>query len=243
MTLFVVGTGRSGTYSIATAFEQMGYDASHERWAWATTQAAYWYTTKRLSLEEARLLVSQTEWSQVEVDSKLSELVPVLADTFPDAKFLWTRRDPDKVAKSMVKHGWYRSQDDFTPDLYYAGFRENQGRVSLYVNLNQAGHRTKAWEVSDVSVWEWRNATQHTRCQWFVSWITHLLETTLPADRSKTIDIETVTPDDLYDIARWAFPDQIPTRLSEVPNVRIEDPTVQVAVEPRPRENTIRGTT
>ena len=238
MTLFVVGTGRCGTYSIATAFKDMGYDAHHERWSTTTVQSSHWYATGRMTHEEATLLLTATDWGQVEVDANLSHLVPVLTD-LPDTKFLWVKRDPFKVEKSMTRMGWYRTEDDYIPSIYHSGFKRFGDQVLLYAILNHAGHRVKAYEVTDIPADKWRDAQPFVRCRWFIDWLTQYLDHYLPEDRTRIIDIDTVTAVDLMDIANWAFPTQPPNRLDEVPNRRVEDPQYVSMAQPAPRKDTV----
>ena len=239
--LFVVGSGRCGTYSIAKAFKEMGYQSEHERWCTTTIQAGCWFATGRMSYTEARILLENIEWGQVEVDAKLSELVPVLADVFPDAKFLWVTRDPEQVEQSMITRGWYRESDDFAPSVYYAGWKKLGERMVLFLNLNHAGHRVNAWEVTDLPPEDWRSATQQIRCRWFIGWITARLEATLPPDRTRKIAIDTATVDELMGIAGWAFPDQPPLPLDAVPNVRLEEERFnEFTTRAAPRKDTVR---
>jgi hypothetical protein len=220
-TLFVVGTGRCGTYSIYTAFGQMGYDAHHEKHAPATIPTAHHFATGQRDPDFCQAILQSLSFGQVEADYKFSELVPLLA-LDDRTRFLWIRRRREDTIRSMVRRGWYRPEDDMGGDVMsWQWVIKPDGTVGTALNPNTAGNRTTGWQVGAMSYPYWWRTSQHDKCGWWVDYVDTLLEQTLPEGRSYVFDIETVTPTDLRNVAVDVF-GGTPPLLTETPKTVVE---------------------
>ena len=216
-TLFVVGTGRCGTYSMFEAFGRMGYQSAHEANGQATIPVAWRYATGQMDADYAKTILASLDFVQVEVDHKYTELVPLLLED-DRTRFLWVRRNRKDTVRSMVDRGWYRLNDDSTPPVMWLYWSIGpDGKAHTTANPNSAGHRTKGFEVGSVSQARWMQMRQFEKCGWWVDYVHWLLERYEDDPRFYTVDIETVTPEQLQKIAADVF-DGEPGLLDGVPH-------------------------
>lgn len=122
--LFILGSGRCGTASLARMLSQVeGIDAHHEYCNIEVQKAAALYGMDLRSRSETIVALTDIYESAVfysdadiwaDSSHKLSWLVDPLADMFPDAKFLHIVRDGRKVASSF-----FNKFDSDGPDVIY----------------------------------------------------------------------------------------------------------------------------
>ena len=110
---FVVSTGRAGSRTVANVLSQSP-DALclHEPVPYLVEETAEWrYGT----VETVDLCSRLTESRPRQIDGKqygesanrLSLAIPVLAEAFPDARFVWLTRDGREVVASGHQRGWF----------------------------------------------------------------------------------------------------------------------------------------
>lgn len=109
---FIVSTGRSGTTTLARLLSQApNCTCLHEPKPRFVREAPLYHYGKldgshiAMQLRETRPVVQSELYG--ESSHKLSLLIPVLHDIFPDARFVWLIRDGRDVVSSSVARGLY----------------------------------------------------------------------------------------------------------------------------------------
>ena len=102
--LYGVGAQKSGTHSLANLFAEH-YRAAHEPDALALIpHLLHWLRGGYSDVEARRLLRDRDAWLGLEVEAAfyLSNVVELLVDLFPDARFVLTIRDPYRWLNSAL---------------------------------------------------------------------------------------------------------------------------------------------
>ncbi len=156
---FIVGTGRNGSQTIAALLDQSPdlrcYHEPEPRMICESTAYAY----GRIDAEHLRQLLRETRPARIEgqqygeSNHKLSELIPLLHETFPTAKFIWLLRDGRAAVASMVARGWYRP---------WLGARFRFPGVRQWEVC-----RIRGDEVGAMSWWEWHSLSPFEKCCWY----------------------------------------------------------------------------
>nr|WP_139312852.1 DapH/DapD/GlmU-related protein [Acuticoccus yangtzensis] len=140
--VFVATTGRAGSKTLATWLAgHPRIDARHEPRlqliAWSTDYAEGRIDRAALTARLADLLLDGTVYEtgriRVEVDQKIYNLIPLLAEIVPEARFVWLVRSAEAVVASTTGRGWYADGPGMQQALdiawYYEGFRVQGDKV------------------------------------------------------------------------------------------------------------------
>jgi hypothetical protein len=157
---FVVSTGRCGSKSIAGLLNELPkISCVHEQQP-ALAYEARAYLKGDLSRQELVVILRDTRRPPQpgvrygESNQKLSYMIDVLHEAFPDASFLWLVRNGLDVVASYYSRGAYR-----------------QDEMELFNNPSQwVRHRLRGYEVSAMSQAKWRMLDSFARNCWFWGW-------------------------------------------------------------------------
>ena len=167
---FVVGTGRCGSQTIVSFLNQHpSANAAHEpRLQMIPWSTLYEYgrvtreTLRRDLITLFELSLSDLEGNvRVESDQKYFNLIELLSDIFPRAKFVWMIRDARDFVSSAVGRGWYASDAHPVYDKiphYYHEFRI-QGVLT-----------------GSVDAIEWGQMSPHARNCWYWGYVNSRIE-------------------------------------------------------------------
>ena len=195
MTLFIVGTGRCGTKTLATLHQRQGHDAHHEANIETTVEVAARYAADPEGTHDAVVALLRSGFFRVgdiEADYKLSELIEPLLEARPDSAFLWLHRRPLDTVRSMVSKGWYRDdEEDYLP-FTFQWWGLDDGKATMMFDVNWRAFRTTGPLVGDMTLREWRALGQAGRCAWWWQWCNMRIRDTLPAGSAR-MPIESVS--------------------------------------------------
>jgi hypothetical protein len=158
--VFVVGTGRSGTMTLADLLSSVqGVTVEHEHEPKLLAEIKG-YAEGRLEHERmVELLRSSRAPAQIggdlvsgESHNQLSFVLPALAEAFPDARIVWLIRDGRAVVASLVGRNIYHPREF---ELRTPGTEE---WALTRINGDAAG---------DVSGERWRDLDTFGRCCWY----------------------------------------------------------------------------
>lgn len=166
--LYVVGTGRCGTESIADLISALpDCRVDHERQP-VLFQESIDYLEKRMTqkamvdlLRDTRAPETSEAWRVAgESNQRLSLVLPALDEAFPDARYLWMIRDGRATVDSLHQRFWYHS-------------REASLRPALreWAESRPDGHLLGVLEED-----EWRSMDRFARCCWYWTFVNGLIE-------------------------------------------------------------------
>lgn len=187
-TLIVVGTGRSGTKSMARLLQ-----GEHEPLKRPTSYLAMARSHSWMSFEGLATAMSKQEYPEVISDYKQSELIDVTSQLWPDVHYLWVTRNPADTIASMVQKRWYLPSDDNYPPGYLSFWVEGDDRVMQLTAHNEAGNRTRGDLVGDFTFSEWSQMSQVERCGWWWNYCNQAIAAQLnrmDGDRFVTLKLE-----------------------------------------------------
>jgi hypothetical protein len=167
--VFVVGTGRSGTTTIAHLLSKApGCVVDHEREPMLLDELLAYLDGSMSHTEAVELLRTTRSTAQIggtrlsgEANQRLSFMLPALADAFPEAKIIWLLRDGRDAVASMHHRGWYHP-------------REAQLRSPVV--RGWATTRVRGDVVGDLSSEEWARLDAFGRCAWYWSYAAREIE-------------------------------------------------------------------
>ncbi|GAB3666943.1 hypothetical protein GCM10028791_42780 [Echinicola sediminis] len=149
---FILSTGRSGSQSIARTLSQHPdvtclHEAKPELIRLSTDYAHGIISREQVKKEIVKIYSSTTNIFTPyygESDQKLSNLVEVLREIFPQAKFIWLLRNAKDVITSTYSRGWFDDVEyGFTNDFrarftggIYSAYRLNGGKVNGILSEN-----------------------------------------------------------------------------------------------------------
>lgn len=200
--LFVLSTGRAGSRSIANVLSQHPeLVCTHEPLP-RLIEETWAYRRGLLSAAELGAMLAESRPSSLdgrrycESANRLSLAVPVLAETFPDAQFLWLMRDGRDVVSSGMQRGWFDA--DVVKDTPWER------------------HRMRGDLLGEVDDDEWEAWTPFRRVSWLWRRTNEMIGTDLDAlddSRSMQIRLEDLPERmddvaDFLDVARmqWVVP-------------------------------------
>jgi hypothetical protein len=167
MVMFVVGSGRCGTKSVAAAFVLAGIPAGHETDLRAVLPLQHAYVTGILDTDTvAETIRTACRFREVEASYVLTGLIEPLAQVYPDAEFLHVTRDPEDTADSMVRNGWYDPADDWQWPTMWSWITPE----GMWSAADHPGYRITAPWVGECTWKEWRQMPQWDRCRWWIDW-------------------------------------------------------------------------
>lgn len=173
--VFVLTTGRSGSMSIARALDtHPAIRARHEpRYQLIRLSTEYAHGLRDRAEVRAELAAIfheaatfETGLVHVESDQKYFNLVPLLHELLPAARFVWLLRDPREVVASAEARGWFRDGEyhpENPPDEFkvWCQYRLNGARCGAYT---EAG---------------WDAMSAFERCCWYWQYVNATIETGL----------------------------------------------------------------
>ena len=185
--VFVASSGRSGSTSIAQWLDGSdGVRGRHEsrlqlvQWSteYAEGTASREQTLKRLEDLFLDGTVYDPDIVHVESDQKFHNLLPLLAEILPQAKFIWLIRSGYAVVSSIVGRGWYSDQpSDF----------QNHHVDWWWENWRVQGSRTIPPADG------WLDMNQFEKCAWYWGHTNRTIEVAvedLPADKVMRLRLE-----------------------------------------------------
>jgi hypothetical protein len=158
--VFVVGTGRSGTATLAHLLSAApGCRVVHEHEPKLLSELRD-FLAGRLSHPEMADLLCRTRSTAAigggrlsgEANQRLSLVLPALAEAFPAARLVWVVRDGRAAVASMYHRKWYHPREA----------AERPAAVRPW-----AVHRLQGDEVGDLSPSAWARLDAFGRCCWY----------------------------------------------------------------------------
>lgn len=190
--LIVVGSGRSGTKSLARLL-----DGAHEPNLRPTVYLAMARSHGWLSDKAIATVLSNWSYPEIISDHKQSELIDVTSQLWPDCKYLWIARNPADSVASMVQKRWYLPTDDNYPPGVLAFWLESDGVIQEMAATNHTGNRTRGDLVGQFSPTEWAAMSQVERCGWWWNYSNRIIATQferLDPERCVTVKLEDIGP-------------------------------------------------
>jgi glycosyltransferase involved in cell wall biosynthesis len=169
---FVLSTGRSGTKTIAESLSGLPDCLCLHEPAPQLILESSAYRYGRLEDERLRQFLLQTRQPVVngkvygESNQTLSLIVPVLAKSFPTAKFIWLIRNGLDVVSSIFARQWY------------TGHSANHDRYEDCPPLEKAwiDGRIMGDLCGDVPLAKWKKMNPFARCCWYWAYINRIIE-------------------------------------------------------------------
>ncbi len=199
--VFILSTGRSGSTTLARVLSLVdGCVCLHEPAPELILESAgYRYGT--VSAEKIKNILIQTRTPQIngslycESNQTLSLLIPVLADSFPDAGYIWLiRNGRDFVASAMQKQ-------------WYTGHSENHDRYEDCSKIEKQwiDGRIEGDRCNNMEADAWGSMDRFERCCWYWSYINETINKELhiyAPEKSITLYLETMHKQ-LRKTVRW----------------------------------------
>jgi len=169
---FVVSSGRSGTQTIARALSLVpGCVCLHEPSPELILESSA-YRYGNISPAELAKILRETRQATIngsvycESNQTLSLIIPVLADVFPEARYIWLIRNGLDVVASAYQKQWY------------TGHSENHDRYEDCSALEKAwiDGRIQGDRCGDMRAVEWANLDRFGRCCWYWSYTNRVIE-------------------------------------------------------------------
>lgn len=186
---FVVTTGRSGSTSLARIFENRPdisarHEPRHQMVKLSTDYAHGQVGYEELVRQLENLFLDGTVYDpgilRIESDQKYFNVIPALAELFPDARFVWLIRSADSVLSSIVGRAWYADE---------------QHPVFSKVPRYWHDFRVQGNCVPDGPGARWETMTQFEKCCWYWAYVNRTIERDLlrlPEDQRFTLRLETL---------------------------------------------------
>ena len=193
---FVVTTGRSGSKTLAHLMRTVeGVGAFHEPRPQLIAHATR-YAYGEISRAEMREILHDTfvrmgtfdpTLLHFESDQKYSNLIPLLAEILPQAKFVWLARDGRDVVSSCYGRGWYRYGKDV------------QGTFEATVYPPWRHYRIEGDRCGEMSTKAWESLSPFGKSAWYWGFINRTIDrdlASLPPQRSFFLRLEELNPRD-----------------------------------------------
>lgn len=194
---FILSTGRSGSTSIALILsEHPDITCEHEpngQLIRLSTEYMHKVKSREVVKEElkrmyidAGRLVNQYYG---ESDQKLSNLIDILAELFPEAKFIWLIRKASSVVNSTFSRGWFSDNDlSFIKNEHYSDELEKDKFFNFYTYYRLQGDKTGEF-LSE----QWESMSSFERNCWYWAYWNRLIEkqlTQLPDNKWLMVKLE-----------------------------------------------------
>jgi len=178
--LFIVSTGRSGSYLMKELFKQeLGIEIHHEYACTHTQEVAVKYYAGLMTYEQAKYAISRIHGAAihyskcaiwVDSSSKLSWLVDILYDLYPNAKFIHIVRNGRKVVSSYYNKLGGECYDDYSvgvlsrylvnPDIELAPPPEKKYWWCQPLMNTEAGNVFSSYDQFERICFHWREVNQ-----------------------------------------------------------------------------------
>lgn len=219
---FIVSTGRSGTTTIARTLSLLqDCTCLHEpEPALILESSGYRYGTCPES--DLRKTLLETRSARLngsiycESNQTLALIIPILADVFPPARFIWLMRNGLDVVASAYQKQWY------------SGHSENHDRYEDCPPIEKAwiDGRIEGDRCGAMSVEEWKTLDRFSKCCWYWNYVNTLIEhdlKTYAPDKFKLLRLENIETD-LTDVVSWMGLDVSVVPLPRKHNVAKQQP-------------------
>lgn len=175
---FILSTGRSGSTSISKILSQNAAVKCEHESKGLLNLISTQYEHGLISKSELKLALIKiySNLSNVtdkhylfygESDQKLSNMIDVLHEIFPKAKFIWLIRKGKDVVDSTYHKGWFHDDDYKFPVRTDLNVAKRKAAVKLYSNYRLDGSKIK----NEFSEQEWKVLTPFERnCWYWVYW-------------------------------------------------------------------------
>ena len=197
---FIVSTGRSGTTTIAELLSSVaGCICLHEpEPALILESSAYRYG--EIDGRQIISLLRETRPSHLngrlycESNQTLSLIIPLLAETFPGARFIWLLRNGLDVVASAMQKQWY------------SGFSENHARYEDCTPTQKAwiDGRIRGDRCGAMSAAEWAGLDRFAKCCWYWAYVNRLI----------AHDLNSLAPSAHFLLRLETLPGQLPSLLA-----------------------------
>lgn len=189
---FILSTGRSGTMTIARTLSHVkGCKAVHEPSPELILESSAYHYGK-FPQEKLREILIETRKPVVdgsvycESNQTLSLMIPLLVETFPEARYIWLIRNGMDVVASTMQKQWY------------TGHSENHGRYEDCSPIEKAwiDGRIEGDRCGDMKQAEWAALDRFGRCAWYWGYVNRVIEKDLnryAPGRFKTILLEEIS--------------------------------------------------
>lgn len=173
--IFIVSTGRSGSKSITQILSRIsGCTCKHEpppELILETSGYRYGEVNARhieTMLMETRLVNADRDL-YCESNQTLSLIIPILATTFPEARFIWLIRNGlDQVASAYAKQ-WYSGHSE-----NFDRYEDSPPLERTWINGRVEGDR-----CGDLSRDLWENLDRFGKCCWYWTYVNRVIESDL----------------------------------------------------------------
>jgi acetyltransferase-like isoleucine patch superfamily enzyme len=175
---FIVGTGRCGTSSIAKTLTQhpniICWHEPNFQLVRLSPAFAHHRMTREAVQNALRFIYTKTSVFPTgfygESDQKLSNLIEILNELFPNAQFLWLIRNAPDTVDSMYSRGWYSDRER---RLIKFGYDEDPSEPwrKFY-----AENRPNGAQIGVMSEVEWEGMPAFERNCWYWSYWNSLIE-------------------------------------------------------------------
>lgn len=199
---FILGTGRCGTLSLAnTLLDQTDSVCLHEPEPSLIEEAAA-YRYGELDAQHIRDLLLRTRVPVVngqfygESNQTLALIIPLLSETFPDARYLWLIRSGLDVVASGVGRAWYTG----------AGAGHKPYERCNAIEKRWIDHRIEGDRCGDVDADTWARMSPFEKTCWYWQYVNRTIEQDLqsyvsPA-RTRVVALEGLE-DQMEEITNW----------------------------------------
>ncbi len=186
---FIVSTGRSGTTTIARTLSLIdGCTCLHEPPPQLIIESsAYRYGT--VSGDEIKGILRSSRKTRMKGDvygesnQTLSLIIPLLAEVFPKAKFIWLLRNGMDVVASAYQKQWYTGHTQ-----QHQRYEDCPPVQKAWVDGRVDGDR-----CGEMTSEEWNALDRIEKCSWYWSYINRTIEADLQEyapDRYTTVRLE-----------------------------------------------------
>jgi len=199
---FVVTTGRSGSQTIARILSQSPNCICLHEPEPALVKEATLYHYRLVSDKMIRAILLSTRTPILhrkiygESNQKLSTMIPVLAEAFPESQFIWLVRDGrDVVASTYYAREWYKPVDEVVdrPEPFSIPLKE------------WTWYRLRGDQTGIMSTTQWEALSRFEKNCWLWAYTNEIIQEhleKLPKERWMPIRLETLF-EQLPDICRF----------------------------------------
>ena len=167
--VFIIGTGRSGTQTAAKLLSAIPECSVLHEVKPELLEESLAYLYGRADVNGLRLLLKQTRSPEAlggallsgESNQRLSFVLPILSQVFPDALYLWFIRDGRDSVASFHQRLWYDREEQ----------RKRPPEAAQWIRA-----RIKADEVGEMSSNEWERLGSFGRCCWYWSFVNRFIK-------------------------------------------------------------------
>lgn len=187
--LFIVGTGRSGTKTISNILDKhkdiyLKHELSEQLLRISTDYEYSIINREKTKFFLQEIYCNNTVFPAAKVigesNQKFGNLISIIIEIFPNAKFVWLKRDGRKTVSSTFSKGWYK-ESNVNSDVF-------NPHIDKWEDSRLKGDRT-----NDFSEEEWATLTSFQKNCWYYAYWSFKIKNELnnvPEDQKLIIDLE-----------------------------------------------------